>query len=296
MFRLEEIEKFYSESIDEKYGTPEVVDIDSHITRLRNSTRRLANKHLLKWIVLIDQGIHFLIHFDRLTQTKVKGGIKLLNLWAISSKLKSLAISFRELTLLGQADSSRIILRVFLETSDLFIISLANIDFCENYAPDDPDHNDSDFWKRNIAYGKVYSQLHDALLKANYEEDFIEKYINWKKNLKSELSGSVHSASWSTYQACLIPSLSKPGMIIGSSLGHLSAHSPALCRILIEDMLIISEAFQEIINNKNTPVHLRGFPTGNEYASVFASIVTFRTFFDEFYDDLDISKDEVLPI
>ncbi|MDH5471644.1 MAG: hypothetical protein OEY61_02220 [Gammaproteobacteria bacterium] len=295
MFKSDQIDEFYFNAVNPSRGIAERVDIDKELIRLRSSTRRLASKHLQLWIILIDEGIHFLIHLERLLATRDKMGVTRFNLLTLIAKLKSLAISFRELILLGQADSSRLLLRGFIETSDITLPAMADPIFCAEYAEDNPEHDDNKFWKNKIAYGKIYPVIKSALKKADFEDDQIDSLIQWKKNWKSQLSGAVHAASWSSFQSCLIPSLSEPGMFVEHPFGHLSAYSPELCNVIIQELLILSSTFEGLLVSTNMPSHLKGYPTGPEYASTLSSSNTMHEFFYKFYDDLFIPIEELIP-
>lgn len=150
---------------------------------MRTSIRKSANKHLQKGIVLIDESIQFLIHFGHLIGSKERMGLTLFDLWSLISKLKSLAISFRELILIGQADSSRLILRGLIETNDLIIVAISDQNFCHNYAPDNPDHDDNIFWKTHIAYGQILPRVEKALKIAGFQDEQTNKVVQWKKKL-----------------------------------------------------------------------------------------------------------------
>lgn len=291
MFKLDEVEEFYSNAIEPKFGTAERADVDSEISRLRTSTRRQANKHLLKWIILIDEGIQFLIHLSFLIGSREPMGSVRFNLWTLIAKQKSLAISFRELMLLGQTESSRIILRAFIESNDLTISAIADKTFCSDYAPEIDEYvdvklADNAYWKDNVAYGKIYPSVRDALSKSGFSKEQIEKLIKWKKFWKTELSGAVHGSATSSFKSCLIPSLTKPDMLVGFSHGHLSSESPLLCFIMIQELLLISSTFEGALKSKDMPSHLKGYPTGPEYASTMSSAETMQEFYYRYFNDL----------
>jgi hypothetical protein len=291
MFNSDEIEEYFCNAINPKYGIAERADVNLELIRLRTSIRRDASKHLHKWILLIDEGIQFLIHLSRLIGSREPMGAVRFNLWTLISRQKSLAISFRELILLGQSESSRIILRAFIESNDITISAIADADFCSDYAPEytesiDVKQADNDYWKDNVAYGKIYPAVRDALRKADFSEKQIERLISWKKFWKTELSGAVHGGATSSFNSCLIPSLAKPEMLVGFSHGHLSSDSPMLCFIMIQELLLVSNVFEGVLKSKNMPKHLKGYPTGREYASTMASAETMQEYYYKYFNDL----------
>lgn len=297
MFKISEVEEFYNNVVLPRYGETQRADIDKELVQLRKSTRAKANKHLHTWIVLIDEGIHFLHFLGLLLLSRERKSPVSFTLVSLIAKLQSLAISFRELILLGQSDSSRLILRGFVETSDLALVALSDSEFCEKYFPDKvvDDKYDSNFWKNHIGYGKISEFVKVAMQKAGYENTEIENYITWKKNLKSNLSGAVHTDASSAQQSFAIPSLIKKGTLSCFSLGELSAYSPSLCTNFITDTLFFSGIFKGLISSSNMPSHLKGFTSGVEYASTIASCETLHEFFHRFSDELHIPFEELFP-
>ena len=297
MFKIDEVEEFYSSAVLPRYGETQRANIDKELVHLRKATRKLANKHLLPWIVLIDEGIHFLHFLGLLIASRDKKGSVQFTLMSLIAKLQSLAISFRELIILGQSDSSRLILRGFIETSDLAQVALSDSEFCNKYFPDTEiaDDYDYNFWKSSIAYGRIYKLVEDAMQKAGYSDSEIKNHITWKKGLKAHLSGAVHTDSSSAQQSCLIPSLTKRGTLVYFSLGHLSAYSPMLCNHLINDLLIFSGVFKGLIGSTDMPKHLKGFKSGVEYACTIASCETIREFHNRFNKELNIPFEELSP-
>lgn len=165
MFKIDEVEEFYNTAVLPRYGETQRIDIDKELVQLRKSTRAKANKHLLPWIVLVDEGIHFLRFLGLLLSSRERKGTVSFVLVCLIAKLQSLAISFRELIILGQSDSSRLILRGFIETSDLALVALSDAEFCDKYFPDGvvDDKYDSNFWKNHIGYGKIYKLVEAAM-------------------------------------------------------------------------------------------------------------------------------------
>ena len=296
MFKITEVEEFYSGVVFPKLGEPVRIDINQRLVSLRTKSRKSANKNLLPWIVLIDEGIHFLYFLELMISSQKKGQIHPL-LASLIARLRSLAISFRELILLGQAESSKLILRGFAEASDLTLVAMSDLEFCKKFAPKaKPDNHDYDFWKNNIGYGKIYIALQTAMEKADFEEKEIQNILSWKKELKTSLSGSVHTDASSTQLASFIPSLTYSGMFSHQSFGHLSIYSPSLCTALICDIVTFSGVFHGLVCSSDIPEHLKGFPASTDFASTVASHETLHEYYQQFEEQLKVPIEDLYAI
>ncbi len=209
--------------------------------------------------------------------------------------MKCLAVSFRELVLIGQADAARLIARAFLETSELATVSMADTEFAIAYAPDDLSFDDQAFWKRNAGCGKIYPVLKSVYVQAGLSGELSEHAVSWRKEWKDELSGAVHGAAWSAFQCAIVPSLESPGMGVAKALGHLSAHTPALCKVVLDEVRLFSEVFLNLLHSKTVPDNLKGLGTGPELASTLAAADTFKELFTQLEDNLVPDRNALFP-
>lgn len=287
-------EEHWPEAVEPRYGEPGRVDVDAAIEDLRRNVRRSAKAHVPVLVGVLDEGLQFIIHLEQLLLANSHGP-SAFAFCTLVARMRSLAISFRELVLLGQTDSARLIARAFLETSELATVAMADPQFAVSYAPDDPLFDDKRFWKKNIAYGRIYEALRETYRRAGISKEFVEHAVDWRRVWKDDLSGAVHCASWSAFQCAFVPSIETPGSCYVGGLGALSAHSPPLCKLVLEEMWLFSEVFVNLLHSNPVPSNLRGFPTGAGLASTLAAEATFKKVFHEFESDLSIDREKLFP-
>jgi hypothetical protein len=276
---------FWAASADTRYGEARRIDVDKSIAALRRSIRRAARTHLHASIVVFDEALQFLIHLEA-TLLEYARGPKAFAFASLVSRMKCLAVSFRELVLIGQADAARLIVRAFLETSELATVSMADAEFAIAYAPDDLSFDDQAFWKQHVGYGKIYPVLTSVYVQAGLSQELSEQAVKWRKGWKNDLSGAVHGAAWSAYQCAIVPSLESPGMGVAKALGHLSAHTPALCKVMLDEVSLFSEVFLQLLHSKAVPDNLKALGAGPELASTLAAADTFKELFTQLVDEL----------
>jgi hypothetical protein len=287
-------DEFCAASADTRYGEARRIDVDKSIAALRRSIRRAARTHLHASIVVFDEALQFLIHLEA-TLLEYARGPKAFAFATLVSRMKCLAVSFRELVLIGQADAARLIVRAFLETSELATVSMADAEFAIAYAPDDLSFDDQAFWKQNVGYGKIYPVLTSVYVQAGLSRELSEQAVKWRKGWKDDLSGAVHGAAWSAYQCAIVPSLESPGMGVAKALGHLSAHTPALCKVMLDEVSLFSEVFLQLLHSKVVPDNLKALGTGPELASTLAAADTFKELFTQLVDELVPDRNALFP-
>src|SRR5919109_2686877 len=108
-------DEFWAASADTRYGEVRRTDVYKSIAALRRSIRCVARTQLHASVVVLDEALQFLIHLEA-TLLEYERGPKAFALATLVSRMKCLAVSFRELILIGQADAARLIARAFLET------------------------------------------------------------------------------------------------------------------------------------------------------------------------------------
>src|SRR5262249_21920800 len=126
-------DEFWAASAANRYEEARRIDVDKSIAALRRSIRRIARTHLHASIVAFDEALQFLIHLEA-TLLDYTHGPKAFALTALVARMKCLAVSFRELILIGQADAARLIVRAFLETSELATVAMADAEFAIAYS------------------------------------------------------------------------------------------------------------------------------------------------------------------
>jgi hypothetical protein len=287
-------DEFWAASAANRHEEARRIDVDKSITALRRSIRRAARTHLHASIVAFDEALQFLIHLEA-ALLDYKQGPKAFAFTALVARMKCLAVSFRELVLIGQADAARLIVRAFLETSELATVAMADAEFAIAYSPDKPPFDDQVFWRQNVGYGKIYPVLKSVYVQAGLSKEFSEQAVKWRQRWKDDLSGAVHGAAWSAFQCAIVPSLESPGMGVGKALGHLSAHTPALCKVMLDEVALFVEVFLQLLLSKAVPDNLKGLGAGPELVSALAAADTFQALITQLADELVPDRNALFP-
>jgi len=224
------------------------IDVDLAIEDLRKQLRPTVDSHLTEALTAVDLGLTFLIHAQELLLSDVNG-THTLALAGLLARLRSLAISIRELVLLGQSDSASVLCRAFLEASEVAVVGLSDDDFLQAFSPPEPPFDDLAFWKKRIGYGNIYPPLRRAYVQAGHDEMEADHWVRWRKHWKDTFSGAVHSDASAAFQVALVPSLESPGYHTRGGLGSISAYSPVLFLIVVLELYVLADVFVELLVN-----------------------------------------------
>ena len=118
--------------------------------------------------------------------------------------------------LLGLEIAARPIARSLLETFDLAIVALSDDEFANLYFPLEIPVDHNEFWKKNIAWGRIDKRIVDVLNQlglSDLQKQMIYDARNWGKTTLSE---DVHASSTSAFRAMFVPSLRNPGLLSAS--------------------------------------------------------------------------------
>jgi hypothetical protein len=159
-------------------------------------------------MVLLDEAVQFFVHFERYQYSRPLTTESSLFAQQVS-RLRSDAISVREVIVLGQEAPANVLIRSFVEDIELAMAFAIDPSFAAAYSEAD---DQTAFWRNQIAYGRIYAKVSEFLQRGGSEAAEVESRITYHKQVKDALSGHVHSARHSTLRAAAAPSLSHPGM------------------------------------------------------------------------------------
>ena len=227
--------------------------------KLRSDIRVAIAKHMQPWMLLLDETVQFFIHFERYQYSRRLTGES--SPFALQvSRLRSCALAIRELVALGQEAPAHVLARAFVEDVELAMALAADPAFAIQYSNAT---DESAFWKKYIGYGKINARVEQFLRRAGGTAEQIDEHIGLHKQVKNSLSGHVHTASYSSFRAAIVPSLSHPGMFHFRELGALSAHLPRLCLFLANETHVFSACCINLFIRPDAPAALMSYkPTG----------------------------------
>lgn len=256
----QEIRAVWAEIRDARFPNASRIDVTREMKRAELIAASDAKRHLYLWLALTDESLHFFLLMYRFAEEKVekvdaervKSTVAFRSLIA---RLCALTVAVRRLVVAGLEDAARPVVRSWLETMDLLIVVLADEEFAGRYssAVHDPGYDANEFWKAAIGYGRLNARLAQALNKAGMTTAHKEYFLENRKLVKGKLSESVHSALPSAMFSELVPSLSRPGFYNRSMLGHVSAYSPNLLSIIIEEVHQFGVIFHKLLTSNNPP-------------------------------------------
>lgn len=259
------------------------IKLSSELTKLKKSVKKDIDSHLSIYLEILDECIRVLIHIERLEPSeKSSWGFWVFKM--LTSRMRSLYLSFRELTFIGQTDPMRLIARSSMESLELAVASIISTEFCEGFASTEETDEDVDkkFWSENIGYGKIYKYLETAFpqFKIFEGQDLID-HISWRKSWKTALSSSVHSSFGIAFQCSFTPSLSSPGQFVIEQLGHLNEQTPALFGLLITEVHMFGAFVLNMTTSNNRPEQWPNFKP-SEVTDLMAAYFTLNAMYQKY--------------
>lgn len=250
-----EAEEIWNESPFHQYSRVNRINLKRELVNLKKSVKKDVESHLSIHLEILDECIRVLIHIERL-KPKDPPHWEFWVFKMLISRIRSLFIAFIELTFVGQTDPTRLIARSAMESFELAVACITNPKFCAGFANKEEVAEDDDrkFWNKNIAYGKIYDYYKPGLSRFMIlPEPELTNHIEWRKEWKSALSSSVHSAFGIAFQCTATPSLANPGHYAIDQIGHLNEHAPALFALMISEAHILGSFVMNITISKDRP-------------------------------------------
>jgi hypothetical protein len=127
------------------------------------------------------------------------------------TKLCQLYFAMRKLIITGLEDPLRCLFRSFIETMEIALAIIDDEELGKEYMSENITYSSKKFWENKVAYGKINEPIKKTLIRANYNSEEIERFMNIKSDSKKVLSNSLHSSIGSVLQVYATPSLKYPG-------------------------------------------------------------------------------------
>ncbi|WP_454677222.1 hypothetical protein [Achromobacter marplatensis] len=223
--------------------------IDRLTTEMRAELKAEIDKSMQPFMVLMDEAVRLFIFLER-HQFSLKLGPGV-NAFAFQlSRLRSDALSIRELITLGQEAAAHSLARSFFDCIELAMAVAEDPAFAAAY---EASENEEDFWRKHIAFGRIYPRVERFIAKASGSAEEAKYRVSRHRAVKGGLSGHVHIAPWSTFRTGVVPLLSRPGMLSIGATGALSAHFPSLCLLIADEAHLFSACCINILTKPDPP-------------------------------------------
>lgn len=267
----EEISKAWEALVNSSFQDAYRLDISAEVVRAERQSKTDVRKHLTLWLAIFDEALQFLLLLNRLTHQCFSESDKKItrSFVMLLARIIALTIAIRRLVTSGLEDAARPVARSFIETMDLALVCLYDDDFARDFSAEGYDSNQ--FWKSHIGFGKLNFRLRRVLEVAGMDQEGIDNFFRHRAEMKGNLSDSVHSSLASAFRSMMIPSLSKPGRLSTSWLGHISAHSPGLLSLIILEVHQFGAVVVNSIVSDKQSLLFRDVPVTPDLDSVFAS-------------------------
>jgi hypothetical protein len=255
------------------------IDIKSELEQVERDASTDAREHLSLWLALLDEALHCLLTLHAFAEElSAEKSMSALSFWSLVARICALTVAIRRLIVAGLEDVARILARSLLETLDLALVSLADEEFAERYysALEDEGYDANEFWKKNIGYGALNDRVKRTLDSANMTNEQVEFFFGYRQERRAQFSSSVHSSAHSALFSGGIPSLSRPGMISLSILGHVSIHSPSLLSFVIMEIHRFGVVIFHLVASDNPPVALKSAKYSSSYPSLLTAFLTLQ--------------------
>lgn len=246
---------------NKKFNTQDY-DKESFLKALYNSPPAIIEKNislLNPWLSILDECLFWLyLHkefFEKQFQSEKQDELR--GVFLLSHKVFVEANSVRLLMLNGYEESSRILWRSCLETSDLILILCTHNTLAIEYEKSSEEGYKGTFWHNHLSNGRASSIINKIIDEVGFEKKFKESLKKQRRQLKSQLSGTVHADHISGFGATLVPILQEPGMLSASLFGRLSAYSPESIYGFCDSIIGYGGLFMKIILNDLYEVPLK---------------------------------------
>jgi hypothetical protein len=263
-----------------------LLEVPREISKLQRQISKEIDEHMQPWVVLLDESVRFFIYFERLQYTRKF--TKAAGSFAMQvARLRSLAISIRTLVFLGQESPAHALCRTFLDDLEVATVAVDDPEFAATYMTEDRNHDEADFWKNNIGYGRIYSRLEKAMRSIGVTKRDAKRRIKYHQKVKNVLSSYVHPSPAPTFRSLAAPSWAHPGMIAMKTLGHTTMHMPNLCMFVAGQSHMFAGAMMNQIMRDPRPNALVGLKKGRVMNQTFTSAFLLQELLTKYEDRLE---------
>ncbi len=262
---------------------PARVDLLKEFRALRENIQNQVDKHIQPWFVLLDEGLQFIVLFERYQYLKPLTN-EAASFAVVISKIKRDLVSIRELLLIGQDSTSLVLARTFIEDLEIAMALALDPDLCRDYV-----HHDTnvDFWNKHIGYGRVYEKVERFLLACGADSQHAIAAVQRHKDAKKFCSDSTHGGRESALRSAFSPSMFDAEAFHHLSLGALTRITPELCLFLaLECQMLAGSVMRSVTSSK--PLHLfSAYKPSAELVDIIASAYVLQELILRFGNELD---------
>lgn len=239
---------------------PKRKSIHRLLNQVRRSMRADIAEHMQAPMALLEEAIRFLLAFENFQFAQ---GLIVENreLAVHTTRLRSDLIAVRELVAFGQESAALAIARVFFENIQIAMGLAIDPAFSLPYGEAT---KDSDFWSKQIGYGKIYPRVRKFLAAGGGDPDTVDGKLAHHKELKSFLSGHIHPTTSSAFQSAFPPALGDPGMLLERPIGSVSRNLRPLCLTLADEVHMFAACCMNMFISSNPPPALSGYKPSGE--------------------------------
>lgn len=227
------------------------INVNSELLALRERLAQRIDQYLQPWFVLLDESIQFFVQFESyLFEAPLSSD---LTGFAITvSKLKRDVISIRELLLIGQDATARIVARAMVEDVEIAMALALSAETCAAFAGTD---DSNDFWIKHIGHGRVKEKLLQYLAACEIDEQSARALLERHRAAKKHFSESVHGGKRSSLASAFAPSLTNPDELHFLSLGAVTGATADLALFVARETQIFAGS---VVKGRMTekPLHL----------------------------------------
>lgn len=233
-------------------------------------------------MVLLDEAIRFLLAFEKfqfaqgLTADRREFALH-------TVRLRSDALSVREMITLGQESAALALARIFFEDIEIAMALAIDPPFALAYG--EATH-DSDFWSKQIGYGRIYPRVRSFLQAGVGATDVVNHKLQHHKDLKSFLSGHIHPTTSAAFRAAFPPSLEHPGMFGNRPLGSLGSNLRPLCLTLADEVHMFAACCINMFIRPNPPPAFSGYKPSAEMDEFIAAAHVLQELVVKYLDQL----------
>ncbi|RJP48813.1 MAG: hypothetical protein C4583_13710 [Anaerolineaceae bacterium] len=253
---MNRFDKLYAEiwkNVIAEYGIETIISNPHEFGKMLDDYSRDAEKsgykQLQPWLNLASPFISWITFFNLTvmgmfskSDKKDKEFREFLGLISIISSLAaSQAISIRKLCLIGQDASARIVLRSFVETTDIILMMIHDPTKRKLYFQNQTFDDARDFWNQNLRKSKLLSSYKIMFQHLGYPDDAASIFEEARENVKTLASQATHSSWHAAFFSAIPIPYSTDANTIGAFLGTISQFSKSTLFYLCESIWFLSE-------------------------------------------------------
>lgn len=273
-----ELEELWVRIRGSSFQGAERIDVRRNLADAESSCRRTADVALQPWIGILEESLHCLYHlYGLMSEQQARGDGHPPAAMLLVGRSCSMVAAVRRLVISGFEDASRPVARSLLEGLDLALVTLVDTEFGEAFTGDDNGYDEDEFWRAQIAYGRIHRRVEGILVAAGLSQEDTREIIGAKKYLRRALSGSAHSSLNSALAASFVPSLIRPGLLSPSIWGHISLNSPRLLNAIIQEILVFVRLVAgQLISDTPPPLFQTVDRESPKLVSALVALLTFQ--------------------